>query len=279
MEKKRILALIDGYNYYHKINTFFETFQKPVKWINYRLLLNSILNSESDDIENASIFYFSAISTSAGEKSIIKHLTFIEALKTVNIDITLGKFKIKDIPRCREKERCSACRNITDDNDRYLRRHEEKETDVNIAIKLIEATLLDQYDKCFLFSGDGDFVPAVKRALFLKPEKKIIIVPPPPCTTEKDISQSRYACTELIEASKNKAFLINFDKIEKSQFPNEINSAWEIDYTFKEENSKNKKNIKKSYNSIINPWQLQPEADKKLLKQKLKLLNGNTSIR
>lgn len=247
--KNRILVLIDGFNYFHKLDAYFHKYNEPVKWINYRSLVNSIL-AEEDDKDNAEIIYYSAISNNSPKSSIKKHLIFIEALKTANIDIVLGKFKRKQISKCRPHEKCPDC------NQKpcgYLHRHEEKETDVNIAIKLIEATLLDEYDKCFLFSGDGDFVSVVKRALELKPQKKIIIVPPPPLTKATSIPAQQYMCTELIEASHNLAFLVNFERIKNAQFPNFIKHKWKINYTFKDD-SKRKHTIVKEFKNITNPW-------------------------
>lgn len=249
--KNRILALIDGFNYYHKLDKYFREYKEPVKWINYRSLLESIL-LENDDKDNAKVVYYSAISTNSPESRIIKHLTFIEALKTADIQVVLGKFKKKQIPKCYPAERCSGCDHPTCGT---LHRHEEKETDVNIAIKLIEATLLDEYDKCFLFSGDGDFVSVVKRALELKPSKKIIIVPPPPPIRNNSIPAQRYSCAELIHASRNPAFLINFERIKKAQFPDTIDHNWKINFKFKDD-AKTEHVLAKRYNAITNPWKV-----------------------
>ena len=247
--KNRILAIIDGFNYYHKIDRYFHLYNEPVKWVDYRALLNSIL-TEEDDAANAKITYYSAISTNSKESTIRKHLIFIEALKTVNINIVLGKFKKKQIPKCRPIEKCQNCHNVSCGT---LHRHEEKETDVNIAVKLIEATLLDEYDKCFLFSGDGDFVSVVKRALELRPQKKIVIVPPPPPIQGNSILAQEYRCAELIKASRNPAFLVNFERIKKSQFPNTIKHNWKIDFSFKDD-ARVKHKLNEEFDVITNPW-------------------------
>lgn len=47
---------------------------------------------------------------------------------------------------------------------KYLkyRTFEEKETDVNIAVKMLEQATLNQCDKFYILSGDSDFLPAIK---------------------------------------------------------------------------------------------------------------------
>lgn len=58
--------------------------------------------------------------------------------------------------RLKEKDReCFACGKTWTD-------HEEKETDVNLAVYLIDLAYQDAYDRALLFSGDSDLVPAVR---------------------------------------------------------------------------------------------------------------------
>ncbi|MDR0486000.1 MAG: NYN domain-containing protein [Elusimicrobiota bacterium] len=217
--KNRILALIDGFNYYHKIKNYEKKFDIPVKWLNYRQLIESFLSDE-DDKNNVNIVYFSALALFRGFLSVKRHQTYISALHFLNIETVLGNFKNKQISKCAIKEKCQNCV-ITPSGS--LQRHEEKESDVNIAIRLIEDTLLDKYDKCFLLSGDSDFVSVVKRAKTLRADKKIIIVPPPPPTNERYIKPSKYVSQDLAKASQNNALLINFQRIRDCQLPDNFN--------------------------------------------------------
>ncbi|AKL98619.1 NYN domain-containing protein [Endomicrobium proavitum] len=210
----RILALIDGFNYYHKLDNYQKKFKSSTKWINYRSLVESFLK-ENDDKVNATIVYFSALAHFRGTDSVQRHQTFISALRFLNIEAVLGNFKYKEITKCNRNEKCNNC---TNPQNGCLQRHEEKESDVNIAIRLIEDTILDKYDKCFLLSGDSDFVSVVKRAKELRADKKIIIVPPPP-PTNKSIKPSEYRAQSLAKASQTNALLIDFQKIISNQLP------------------------------------------------------------
>ena len=48
MKKNRVLVLIDGYNYYHKLKEYQDKYNKCVKWLNYRSLVESWLTEEDD---------------------------------------------------------------------------------------------------------------------------------------------------------------------------------------------------------------------------------------
>jgi uncharacterized LabA/DUF88 family protein len=57
--------------------------------------------------------------------------------------------------------------------------HEEKETDVNIAVALLEDAVLDRYDTALLISADSDLCPAVRAMKRLRPEKRVVAAFPP----------------------------------------------------------------------------------------------------
>lgn len=215
MEKKnRILVLIDGFNYYHKLKDYQKMYNKCVKWLDYRSLVESWLNDE-DDKENMQIYYFSAIANWRGASSVLKHKTYINVLKTRGIIPVLGEFKQKKTSRCKNDEKCKDC--ICTPEDKKLIRHEEKNSDVNLAITLIEKSIKKEFDKCFILSADNDFATAISRARELNPNIKIIIQPPP--LPRKRPAQKRdYAIDNLEHCANNKALLTNFYTIQKYQF-------------------------------------------------------------
>lgn len=57
MRKNRVLVLIDGFNYYHKLKEYQTKYNKCVKWLNYKSLAESWL-TEDDDKEGMQIFTF-----------------------------------------------------------------------------------------------------------------------------------------------------------------------------------------------------------------------------
>jgi hypothetical protein len=56
--------------------------------------------------------------------------------------------------------------------------HEEKLTDVNIAVSIIEACVTKQCDILYLVSGDNDLVPALEAAKRLCPAVEVTVVLP-----------------------------------------------------------------------------------------------------
>jgi len=56
--------------------------------------------------------------------------------------------------------------------------HEEKKTDINIAITLLADAVADKFDTALILSGDSDLAPVTTKLKQLCPEKKIGIIVP-----------------------------------------------------------------------------------------------------
>jgi len=214
----KTLVLIDGFNYYHRLDTYCDYKKINLKWLNYKKLIQHYLKNE--DVEKLDVVYYSALANHRPKESVLRHKTYIKALESEGIEIVLGQFKEKYAIRCKSKEKCSNCK-CTPDKTKLLR-HEEKNTDVNIAIRLIEASIAHLYDKCFLLSSDNDFSSAIRRARELNPNFQIIICPPPDgnCDYPK---KSKIRVKDLENSCGCKALIINWKRIKESQFPDEFN--------------------------------------------------------
>lgn len=186
---KNVNFYIDGFNIYHSID---KMNNNTLKWINYKLLCQEILK---DDEQINNIFYFSAYATWK-QTSYLKHRVFIRALINEGINIVLGNFKKKTkyIPNIKY-------------NYEY---HEEKETDVNIAINLVRDACRNNCDKAVILSGDSDLVPAISMAKTENPKLEIVIVIPPNVKAESLKEKANYTLK-----------LSNF-KLEDFLFPKEI---------------------------------------------------------
>jgi hypothetical protein len=75
------------------------------------------------------------------------------------VTVELSRFKDKEV-------RCPHC-------GRVNVRHEEKETDVAVAAKLLELFVTDECDSVVLVTGDTDVAPAVRTAARLFPQKRV----------------------------------------------------------------------------------------------------------
>lgn len=58
-------------------------------------------------------------------------------------------------------------------------RHEEKQTDVNIAVRLLDDAYDDRYDVAMIISGDGDLAPSIQSVRDRFPEKGLFVAFPP----------------------------------------------------------------------------------------------------
>ncbi|MBW5389339.1 NYN domain-containing protein [Brachyspira hampsonii] len=156
---------IDGFNIYHAIDRLNNN---KLKWINYYDLCKSLL--KDNEIINK-VYYFSAYAFWK-PYSQNKHYIFIQALKYFNVEVVLGNFKKK-----------SKNLIINDNNGNIIKYnyeyHEEKESDVNIAIYLVRDACNRNCDKAILLSGDSDLVPAIKMAKEENADLKVGVVVPP----------------------------------------------------------------------------------------------------
>lgn len=155
---KLVTFFIDGFNVYHAIddNPAFHKY----KWLNYAKLAKCFLPPKSTINK---IYYFTTFALWDSDK-VNRHKKYIRALRNEGIEVVHGKFKIRD-RKCRK---CGA----------YYTSYEEKKTDVNIAIKLFQDAMNDEYDTAIIISGDSDLIPSIEAIKSSFPSKEIGIVIP-----------------------------------------------------------------------------------------------------
>lgn len=166
----RINAYIDGFNLYYSIR---ELQEQRLKWLDLRKLCSHFIKN-NDNLKE--VYYFTALFKIDYNKK-QRHKDYIEALKEHSqIEVILGKFKKKFL-------KCKLC------SEQY-QTYEEKESDVNIAIQLLEDAFLDKFDKAFLVSADTDLTSTIRKIRQLFPNKEIILLIPPKRRTQSyELSQ------------------------------------------------------------------------------------------
>lgn len=160
--------LIDGFNVYHSaIAASSKLGGASTKWLDLFSLCNSYLPIVGKNARIYKVFYFSALAIHLQANNpgkVQRHKDYIECLKSTGVLIELSRFKEKEIE-------CFHCGN-------KIKRHEEKETDVAIAVKLIDLLFTDEIEAAVLVTGDTDLSPAVITAKRLFPSKRIIFAFP-----------------------------------------------------------------------------------------------------
>lgn len=98
------------------------------------------------------IRYFTALSSDGKSQD---QLTYLKALETrPMVNTILGRYKKKSV-KCLVQT-CSVIQ-----KDRIFKSQEEKRTDVNIAVSMLDDTYQNLCDHLIVVSGDSDLVPAV----------------------------------------------------------------------------------------------------------------------
>jgi len=196
LRKSRVIVYIDGFNFYYGA-------VKPtpsLKWLDLERYCK--LLRPHDDVQ--AVRYFTALVNGPTKPN---QEAYLKALATTPlVNVVLGKFKDKTV-----KCGVSACTYVA---ARRFKVPEEKRTDVNIAISMLDDSYQDMCDHLILFSGDSDLVPAINLVRLRFPAKKVTVYVP-----SRD--PTRGAAVELrLAASKHRDLPLSL--LAKAQFPDAI---------------------------------------------------------
>jgi uncharacterized LabA/DUF88 family protein len=160
----RIVFLVDGFNLYHALDYSPHTPNRKryckYKWLSLTKLSRAYMTAK-DTI--AGVYYFTTLAT-WDPKKVTRHRLFIKANELEGVQVVYGEFK-------RKQKTCTLCH-------KKFWTVEEKQTDVNIALKLFQLAVQDAYDKAIIISGDTDLLPSVKAVQATFPKKTIGVVIP-----------------------------------------------------------------------------------------------------
>ena len=178
-------AYIDGFNLYHAIHRLNDP---RLKWYNIKILVQRYLQSK-DSLRN--IYFYTAKPEHCNERVQERFLKYTKALQEIGVNIVLGKFKRKEknlnitkiftkrFSAGKEEKKFLSPQTLNSNCKYFYLGHEEKETDVNIALDLIDHAHQNICDKFVLVTGDSDLKPAVNRILKNFSKKKIMVLLPP----------------------------------------------------------------------------------------------------
>jgi uncharacterized LabA/DUF88 family protein len=155
----RVSSFIDGFNLYHALKRLNGS---HLLWVDLWKLSQAQLVTRSQRL--TATYYFSAFANwLPAEKA--KHQEDVAALKWAGVTPRDGHFKNKD-------RKCPACHH-------RWQGHEEKETDVNIALYLVNEAYKNSYDTALILSRDSDLKPAIAMIRKEFSDKEVIAVAPP----------------------------------------------------------------------------------------------------
>lgn len=154
----RVSFLVDGLNFYHSLVAIENVSKARVRWLDLHKLcasyLHAVRSAVGQRVALARVDYFSAVPTHDSGKE-QRQAAYVTALRHSGVNVTLSRFKQKDVicPRCGSR----------------FTRHEEKETDVAIAMRMMEIAARGECEVVVLVSGDTDLMPAIRAAKRLSP--------------------------------------------------------------------------------------------------------------
>ncbi len=185
----RTCAFIDGLNLYHGIRE-----RDDLKWCNLPDLIDLYLRS---DDELAQINFYTADPKHRPESS-KRNLNYCSALKAIGVNVVMGRFD----------------RTTVAAHDRQVT---EKETDVNIAIDMVDFAHRGLYEKCVLISADSDLHPAVRRVCQLNADFRVVLLAPPNHHIARNTTALQSACRGQIAVRRMKV-----DDLAKCPLPETI---------------------------------------------------------
>lgn len=189
---QRVCCYIDGFNLYHAIHDL----NRPwLKWVNLHSLASSLLR-EQEVLE--AVNYFSAYATWL-PGAYARHRAFVKALEASRVVVTMAHFKKK-------KRSCKKCHAEWKEN-------EEKETDVRLALKILEDASDNKFDRAIIISADSDLVPVVETVRRKFAHKTILIATPPGRHgSARDLCSKAHSSTQITPGRIERCL---FDKVIK----------------------------------------------------------------
>jgi len=150
---------VDGFNLYHSLKGHPKG--QWALWLDLWALCDA-LRSRSQVLD--AVLYFTSLPHFAPAK-MKRHQTFIAALENSGVTVVYGRFGD-------EWETCGgSCGEV-------YHTYAEKETDVNIASRMIHDAAKGETEAVYVLTGDSDQVPAVKTVRLLAPNVETVAVFP-----------------------------------------------------------------------------------------------------
>lgn len=198
----RVTFYFDGFNFYNGIKqaAVQNRVWRQFYWIDLFKFCQQFVN-EPDHIHK--IKYFTADPLNQLQRS--RHQNFFKlnlALNSPILYLIQGKYKSKNIT-------CKICHNV-------FQTAEEKRTDVNISITMLNDCARNYTDTLVLVSGDSDLVPVIEIIKRDYPEKKLKVYFPPMRNS-----------TELFNAAGKKVVFLNnnIPKFKNAVMPDRVIAA------------------------------------------------------
>lgn len=169
----RVICYVDGFNLYHAIDEMTGLLKQPcnhLKWVDLWKLTEQFIDHNFHKVE--AVHWFSAIKDGKPARA-LRHEAYQAALESVGVKPQMAHFKQKH----------ARCRNCS----QHFITHEEKESDVNLAVQLIADAYEGRFDQAFVISRDSDLTSPLRFIRKRFPDKKLKVIAPPERKHSKEL--------------------------------------------------------------------------------------------
>ena len=193
LPKERVAVYIDGFNLFYGMRA---RSWRRYYWLDLVKLAHNLLRP-NQSLQIARYFTASLITDPNDAGKDARQKTYLDALETLpNLSIQLGYFQP-------QKSQCSNCGKVR-------QTYEEKMTDVNISVALLNDAQDNLFDTAIIISADSDLVGPIQSVLTRYPNKRVIAAFPP--------DRKSKHLRQVVNAS----FTIGRNKLRDSQFPDGV---------------------------------------------------------
>jgi uncharacterized LabA/DUF88 family protein len=168
---KKVVVLIDGFNFYHSIRRLQKSLESSrktsfnyLKWVDLHKLSSLFIRKNEKLID---VYYFTAyahwLKDNKASSPLVRHKIYTKFLQSKGINVILGKFK-------QTTKKCHQCK-------KHYNTYEEKETDVNISVIAMQLLAEKEIDKLIILSADSDLIPPARKWQEQNQEVSFLIPP------------------------------------------------------------------------------------------------------
>lgn len=188
-QPQRVRVYVDGFNLYYGLH---DKYGRKYLWLDLQALALSFLKPGQTLV---GLHYFTARRRNdvGGQAN---QAAYLGALRSSGVRVVEGRFQEKS-------QSCRSCGST-------WRSYEEKESDVNFCLQLLEDAVSDKFDVALLITADSDMTPAVKAVRRQCPDAKLVALFPP----------ARYS--DELKRAVHAHLRIGQTHIRQAQFPNSV---------------------------------------------------------
>jgi uncharacterized LabA/DUF88 family protein len=169
---RKTVVLFDGFNLYHALIQRHGS-RRPYagyKWLDYRALADALLSRHEALCDVVLFTTYARDGMYDWKQKRARHAVLLKVQRDRRVRVIRGRFARREV-QCLVPLANGGCQ-------KTFSKYEEKRTDVNIAVSLVEMAFERQYENALIVSADSDLIPAVAVAKRVHQAGRLVNVAP-----------------------------------------------------------------------------------------------------